>query len=138
MKAISNDLRQRAVQLYRELDSYADVARRLCVKARWVSDMVRRSNERGTLEPDYQNCGNKPKFTSEHDQTIKDWLAQKNDRTLYELQALLAENGVDVAQSTVSNALARLKITHKKRPRSPRNGNAPTSKRNAPGGSTKR
>lgn len=138
MKAISLDLRQRAVALYRELGSSAEVARRLCVKPRWVGDMVRRFEERGSLEPDYENCGNKPKLSSEHDRLLKAWLAERNDRTLYELQAMLAEKGVVVTHVTVANALNRLKITHKKRPRSPKNDKGPTSRKNVPGGSARR
>lgn len=138
MKAISLDLRQRAVALYQELGSFAEVAQRLRVKPRWVGDMVRRFEERGSLEPDYENCGNKPKITPEHERMLKAWLAERNDRTLQELQAMLAEQGIIVTQTTVANTLARLKITHKKRPRSRKNANGQTSRKNATGGSAKR
>lgn len=138
MRAISTDLRQRAIDLYRELGSYADVARRLQVRQRWVSAMVRRQQERGSLEPDYANCGNKPKIKAAQEQPIRAWLAEDNDLTLAELQAKLAEQGVRISHTAVAEALTRMKLTRKKRPRWPKNATAPTSRKSARAGSRKR
>jgi len=135
MRAISVDLRQRAVDLYHELGSYAEVARRLCVRQRWVSDMVRRQKERGSLEPDYESCGNKPKLDSAQERQMRAWLHEENGLTLKELQSKLAEHGVVVCSATVANTLERLEITRKKRPPSPKNATAPMSRKSATVGS---
>jgi transposase len=138
MRAISNDLRQRAVNLYHRLGSYAEVARRLCVRQRWVSDMVRRQKEHGSLEPDYEKCGNKPKLDSTHEQRIRGWLQEENGLTLAEIQVRLVAEGVDVCPATVANTLERMRITRKKRPRLPKSATVPTSRKSATAGSRKR
>ena len=105
-RALSMDLRQRAVLLYRELGSYVEVARRLSVRPRWVSPMVARP----TLEPDYGRCGNTPKLDGNDEQRLRAWLAEKNDLTLDELRRQLREHRVKVCRATVANTLARLRL----------------------------
>jgi transposase len=113
-KAYSEDLRKRAVALYKELHNYSEVARLLGTCRKWVHDMVDLEQTTGTLETKYENCGRPPILTEDAKNLMCQWLREKNDLTIEELRRRLAKHGFDVCPATVHNALCEIKMTHKK------------------------
>ena len=114
MKPYSLDLRQRAIDLYRELPSYNAVGKQLKVSHTWVRNMVRLWQATGTLDAQYQNCGRPPTITEREKQQLRQWLEEENGLTLNELRQRLDKQGVSVSHTAVDNALKAMKITRKK------------------------
>ena len=110
------ELRERAVMLVALGNTHTEAARRLCVSIEFVNDMVRLKAETGSLAPKPQGNPGRGKLTG-----FKAWverrIATRPDLTIDELTAELgAEQGLIVHRSSVGRLLARLGLSHKKRP----------------------
>jgi len=77
--------------------------------------MVYQEQTTGTLDTKYENCGRKPVLTKQAKEMIRQWTEEKNDLTLEELKTRLEKQSVKVSITTIHNALAAMKITHKKK-----------------------
>jgi putative transposase len=117
MKTYSLDLRQRAVELHQKLSNAAAVARQLQVSRTWVQDMVRLWQTTGSLDDRSHERGRHPQIGPDERECLKQWLKEKTDLTLKELQQRLAARGVEVSHTAVDNALRVMNITRKKKHR---------------------
>lgn len=135
MRPYSFDLRQRAVELYKELGCYNTVAKLLSVHHSWVKNMVVKFELTGSLENNCSNCGRKPSI-DEHGRALLDsWLKSDNDLILDELLERLLHEGYECCRATVANTLSAMNITRKKKRPSPKSSCGRMFKRNAKLGS---
>lgn len=137
MRPYSLDIRQKAVEMYKELGSYNAVANRLRVHHTWVKNMVTLFERTGTLANNCSSRGRKVKIDDRGRRLLADWLQADNDLRLDDLLALLQEEGYDCCRATVANTLSAMKITRKKRPRSLKSKSVQTSKKSERSGSKK-
>ena len=115
MKPYSTDLREAALRAHDTGVPLAEVARRFGVSRRTLTRWDRQRTQTGTLAP-RRRSGRPPKL----DASALAWLRQ---RVLTHPDAILAdhcgalrtERDITVDRSTLSRALNKLAITHKKR-----------------------
>ena len=109
MRAYSQDLRDRVFAERDAGEPTAAVARRYRVSPAWVRRLVQRRRETGETGP----RARPPRATklTPHRDRLRALVAEKSDRTLAELRALL---GVDCCLSTIHNELRRLGLSFKK------------------------
>jgi transposase len=118
MRALSTDLRCRAVDAYRRGEgSQADIARRFAITDRTLRRWLRRRDATGALDP-APHAGGRPPAVREGDRAlITGWLADEPDLTQQALaERFSAQTGRPVSQQGLSRGLRRLAITRKKRP----------------------
>lgn len=117
MKPYSLDLRQKIVDSYENKEgSIRQLAKRFKVGPDFVSRLVQRYHQEGTIEPKPYTGGNEPILKSEHLEILTTLVEEDNDATLLQLaQRLEAKTQVQVSSSTISRALAKLNLTRKKK-----------------------
>ena len=130
----SLDLRKKVVELYQENPCFRAVGKILRLPHATARNLVGLWQKTGSLEPQYQNCGRPPALGEPEKQRLRQWLEEENGLTLKELQQRLAGHGVAVSHATIDNTLAAMKITRKKKRRSPKKGTGRMSGKNGSGG----
>jgi transposase len=136
-RAYSPDLRERVLAAYEAGGgSQAGVARRFRVGERTLSGWLKTAREEGRRGPRPRRGGRAP--VGGEAGTLATLVAERNDATLVEYAALLAERaGVRRSASAVCRALKALGLGRKKRPSGPPSKAGRTwSRRGRPGGST--
>ena len=114
MRAYSEDLRARVVAAVEEGLDKTEVARRFKVGRKTVYRYLERAKQ-GELAP-RKSPGGQRKLNSEQLQALKQQLEAHSDETLIEhAERFAAEQGVELAFSTVNLYCKRLGITRKKR-----------------------
>jgi transposase len=136
-KPFSNDLRWKMVETVRSGLSRRQTAELFKVSISCVIKLMQRVDATGDVAPArFGGFKTSPLATREAD--IRSWVAERSDITLAELQAKLEDAGTTSSLAAIGRCLQRLGLTRKKRPRSPPNALARTSrKRGANGGSGK-
>ena len=123
-KALSVDLRERAIAAYRRGDgTQAEVAKRFGVGVASLRRWLRRERETGSPDPilDYKR-GPPRKIDVVQLAVLEEVLRANSDATNDELAELLAERtGLQVSASSISRAIAVLGWTRKKSVSSPAN-----------------
>ena len=116
MQAYSVDLRQRIVDALGEEGAIIDsVAERFAVSPTSVKRYKRQLQETGSLFPKPWP-GRALKIKPDQEERLKELVASRTDWTLQRLcDAWHEETGVSIPFGGMARALARLKITHKKR-----------------------
>ena len=126
-RVLSQDLRERVVAAIDGGMSCRAAATRFGVSAasaiRWRQLVV----QHGTPAAKPQGGDRRAARINAHAAFILDTIEAKDDITLVELQALLAERGMPVGIGTLWRFFDRHRITRKKRPRTPTSRTAPTS-----------
>jgi transposase len=98
------------------------VAEKFSVSSSWVRRLKQRRRETGETAPRPQRRGPVP-LSVTHGDALRAAVAEAPDATLAELKEAL---GLDVAVSTVWEALDALRLTFKKKRRRPPNATGPT------------
>lgn len=116
MKAYSTDLRQRIVRAYENgvgtLDEIADI---FSVARRTVARYVKLQRAGASLKPRPHGGGVAFSLQEKHLQLLQAQVAEKNDVTLDELVAYLAQQeNLVVHPTTICRALQRLALPRKK------------------------
>jgi transposase len=120
MRAYSVDLRQRIVDALEEAGATIDsVSQRFCVSSASVKRYKRQLQESGNLAAKPWP-GRSPKIAPEEQERLKEMVASRSDWTLQRLcLAWNEQTGAPLSISVMARTLARLKITYKKRAKSP-------------------
>lgn len=127
MRAYSDDLRQRVLHLYDSGKRTREIGRLLDVSESWCRRVKQRRHD-----PRKVVGGSEPKLDVAAREQVVAWVAERSDRTLAELQALIRERlGIRVCEATVWNVLRELKLTLKKSRSSRASSSGPTSPRHA-------
>jgi transposase len=121
---LSQDLRQRIVRAVEAGSSRRQAAERFEVSPSAAIKLMRRVRQTGSLAP-AQIGGHRRPMLEPHADLIRAFVARQPRITLAEIQAALAEHGIEVkALSTISLMLGRLGLSHKKHAESQRAGPA--------------
>jgi transposase len=113
----STDLRQRVVDAYNEdiMTTYAQVAERFRVSESFVSSILRRYRNSGSVEPVIRQEQTPTKLSAEQLSLLKKLIEEDNDATLQELCVALEKRvKVKIAVSTMGRMIQKLGITRKK------------------------
>jgi transposase len=116
-KAYSQDLRDRVLQAAEEQDlAVGQIAERLSVSISYVSKVLSRYRLSGERAARPQRCHVPRKLAPYHD-ILREQVKAQPDATLEELRAwLLDKHQVAASRKLIWEALARLRLTLKKRP----------------------
>jgi transposase len=113
MRPYSRDLRERvATALDHHEGSWRDIARRFRVSLSFVSRLLRRRQQTGSLDPKPHGGGRSPALDPAAQQRLRQLLQKQPDATLAELRQAL---GLCCSLMAIWRALHRLKITRKKK-----------------------
>ena len=112
---LSQDLRRRIVRLVEEGCSPRSAAERYEVSPSAAIKLMQRVRETGSTEP-AQIGGHRRPVLEPHGDTLRSIATSRPGITLKEMREALHGLGIEVrALSTISEMLARLGLTHKKR-----------------------
>ena len=112
MNAYSMDLRERVVAACdRGEGTREEIAQRFCVGIAWVSRLLQRRRQTGSIEPKPHGGGQKPAFDPPASARLRQAVADCPDATLEELRAA---TGIACGTSAVHRALERLGLPRKK------------------------
>lgn len=116
MKAYSNDLRQKIVEIHsRERESIQQTAERFHVSYSFTWKLIKGYEQTGLVSRKPHGGGAKPKLKGEQLEVVAQLIEQKNDATLEELVIQLEEKiGVRVSRATMGRVVVKLKMTRKK------------------------
>jgi transposase len=135
-KAYSQDLRDRVFALSDAGDPVGEIAEALCVSVSYVSKALSRRRDGGERAARPQRCHVPPKLLGLYD-AIRTEVTSRPDATLGELRRWLHEkHRVSASDGLMHATLARLGLTHKKRPCTPPSRNGPMLPRHAPHGAS--
>lgn len=117
MKPYSNDLRQKIIEVYRQgKSSLREIAERFLVSLSFVLALVKQFRATGRIDPKPHGGGKKRKITGADLLILRQLVEENSDATLLELGNLFFEQtGIKVSESTVWQALRRLRISRKKK-----------------------
>lgn len=134
MRAYHIDLRDRVVAAYlRGEGSYAEVAARYEIARNSVVNWVHLYRSTGRAAPRPHGGGVPATLSGDRLHTLCQLVGERPDATLAEYhQAIEQECQIETSRSAVSRALARAKLTRKRRRSMRTNGIAPTSSRTGP------
>ena len=114
MKALSMDLKQRAVALREKGVRAEEAAKRLLISKRSVERAWSEFKEKGALSPSRRK-GRTAKLLVGHEDDLGRWVEERPESTLEELAAkLLDEKSVRASVSSVRRALVKLGLSFKK------------------------
>jgi transposase len=116
-RAYSEDLRIRIVKAYEQgLGSIREIAKQFQVGKNFVNDLLQVWKKTGSVSPQRQGGGVKPKLEEIHLQKLQKMVEEKNDITLEELsERLEEETGLKVSLPTICRGLQKLGLTRKKK-----------------------
>ena len=126
-KALSVDLRERALKAVAAGATHREVAERFSVSAASVSRWRTAQRERGDARPKALGGDRKSGRIDAHKHTILDALGPEADRTIEEVRQLLLDQGLAFSFGSLQRFFKRHAITRKKRLPMPRSRTAPTS-----------
>ena len=113
---MSQDLRQRIVRAVAQGHSARQAAQRFVVSPSAAVKLMQRVRQTGSTAP-AKIGGHRRPLLEPHTDLLREMVESKKGITLREIQARLAEQGIEVkALSTIADMLHRLGLSHKKRP----------------------
>ena len=111
---LSQDLRRRLVQAVEAGSSAREAARRFAVSEAAAIKLVRRVRETGSTASGRIGGYRKPLLDG-HEALLRELVSAKGHITLAEIQAKLAERGIEAGcLTTIWSTLRRLGLSHKK------------------------
>jgi transposase len=123
----SEDLRARVVAEVEAGASRRKAAARYQVSISFVVKLMQRWRCTGSLVPG-RSGGRRPHRLEEHGELVRRLIAERPDRTLEELAARLAIEGVQVGRSSIDRFLKAIGLTRKKRRNMRPSRTGPTSR----------
>jgi transposase len=136
MKAYPVELRRRIVAAVdRGVGSLPTVAALFQVSINCVAGYLQLRDDTGSLQPRPFSGGRPPAITPERYDELRQLLAQQPDLTLEQLRERLH---LDCSLAAICRTLKKLGLTRKKKPCTPPNSNAPTSRPHGRSGSSGR
>jgi transposase len=126
-RALSVDLRSRAVAAVRSGATHREAAERFGVSAASLSRWQRLEREQGDVRPKALGGDRRSGRIDAHKAAILDALGPDADRTIEEVRHMLKETGLAFSFGALQRFFVRHAITRKKRPRTPPNRIGPTS-----------
>ena len=113
MNAYSTDLRQRIVSAVERHDgSIRQIARRFQVDPSFITKLMKRFRQTGSLEPKPHGGGRSPAFDQDDLERLRQRVAERPDATLQELRQFMGMKG---SLAAIGRALRKLDITRKKK-----------------------
>jgi len=113
MNAYSTDLRQRIVSAVERQDgSIRQIARRFQVDPSFITKLMKRFRQTGSLEPKPHGGGRSPAFDQDDLERLRQRVAERPDATLQELRQFMGMKG---SLAAIGRALRKLDITRKKK-----------------------
>ena len=113
MGPLSKDLRERvAAAVDHHEGSLRQIASRFCVSLSFVTRLLRRRRQTGSLDPKPHGGGQPPALNREDRERLRRLVKQRPDATLEELRQQL---GIDCSVMAIWRTLRKLKITRKKK-----------------------
>jgi transposase len=136
VRTLSCDLRERILACYDQHEgTRAEIACRYRVSEGMVKKLLQQRRRTGDIAPRHRFSGRKPMILGSHERQMKVLLASKPDLTLKELRAA---TGLACSLPAIHYALARMRLTYKKRHSGPASRTVRTSpKRVVRGGAGK-
>jgi transposase len=114
MKSISEDLRKRIVKAREKGESAAEVSKRFAVSLSSVGRYWRAYAQHGHCRPK-QRGGYRRSRLEDHTQTIRSWIAERADLTLWELQKRCRQElSVKIGLNALWHQLDQLGLSYKK------------------------
>jgi len=114
--AYSNDLRMKVIQAINNKQTQKSIAETFGVSGYFITTLLKRYKETGSIEPKPMGIHIKPKITPIGEEHILEWLANEPDLTLRELcDKYEAHFNITVGKSSMDRALKRMKVTFKKK-----------------------
>ena len=111
---LSQDLRRRLMQAVDEGSSAREAARRFAVSESATIKLIRRVRETGSTAP-ARIGGYRKLLLAGHEDLLRELTTAKGHITLAEIQAKLAERGIEAGcLTTIWSMLRRLGLSHKK------------------------
>lgn len=130
-RALSIDLRQRALAMYDDGLGTIEVARRLKVSPAWARRQKQRRREGRPIEPG-TGSGRRPLLDDAARVTLYRWVGERPDATIAELrERCRAELGIAISVGATWNALRAGRFTLKKSRNTPPSNSARTSRPHA-------
>lgn len=126
-KALSVDLRERAVAAVRAGATHREAAERFGVSAASISRWQVLERQRGDVRPKALGGDRRSGRIDAHRQAILDALGPEADRSIEEVRLVLREQGLAFSFGSLQRFFKRHAITRKKRPRTPPSRTVPTS-----------
>lgn len=126
-KALSVDLRERAVAAVRAGATHREAAERFGVSAASVSRWQVLEREQGDVRPKALGGDRKSGRIDAHKEAILEALGPEADRSIEEVRQVLHEKDLVFSFGALQRLFKRHAITRKKRPRTPPSRTAPTS-----------
>lgn len=126
-KALSVDLRARAVAAVRAGATHREAAERFGVSAASLSRWQVLERNQGDVRPKALGGDRKSARIDAHKVTILEALGPQADRSIEEVRHMLRERGLAFSFGALQRFFQRHAITRKKRPRTPPSRIAPTS-----------
>jgi transposase len=126
-KALSVDLRERAVAAVRAGATHRETAERFGVSAASVSRWQVLERDQGDVRPKALGGDRRSSRIDAHKEAIMAALGPEADRSIEEVRHALKEQGLVFSFGSLQRFFVRHAITRKKRPRTPRNRTASTS-----------
>lgn len=126
-KALSVDLRERAVAAVRSGATHREAAERFGVSAASVSRWQVLEREQGDVRPKALGGDRKSGRIEAHKDAIVEALGPQADRSIEEVRQVLREQGLVFSFGSLQRFFKRHAITRKKRPLTPPSRTAPTS-----------
>lgn len=125
MKAYSLDLRQKILDTYLQGGiSQRQLAKRFCVTLSFIEKLLKKYRETGSIAPKVRTQQTPPKLNSQQFNVLQEIVEAKNDATLKEIRAELAQKtGITIGISTVDRMLQKMEISLKKNITRHRKGN---------------
>lgn len=125
MKAYSLDLRQKILDTYLQGGiSQRQLAKRFCVTLSFIEKLLKQYRETGSIAPKVRTQQTPPKLNSQQFNVLQEIVEAKNDATLKEIRAELAQKtGITIGISTVDRMLQKMEISLKKNITRHRKGN---------------
>jgi transposase len=114
-KPYSEEVRRGVVRAIESGHTYEEVADTYGVSVSSVSRFLARLRRSGSVSP-AKFGGYKGYALEQHEKRITQWIVQRPDITLSELQARLAKDNVSVSQAAIFRFLRHLGFTFKKKP----------------------
>ena len=133
VRTLSSDLRERILASYDNHEgTREEIACRYRVSEGMVKKLLQQRRRTGDIAPRHRFSGRKPMILSGHQRQMKVLLAGKPDLTLKELRAA---TGLECSLPAIYYALAKMRLTYKKRRFGPVSRTVPTSPKRAGRGS---
>ena len=111
-RAITLEEREKIIKHKQNNENETDIARWLFINQSTVTKLWAKYKKTGTLQTNYQNCGNKPKINNTQITQIKTQIEKTPNITIPEL---IQKLNLPITESGLSKLLKKVGLTYKKR-----------------------